>query len=101
MQSFDAAKHVQIAGRVLLDDIGHIVRSQGLAKLPPRHKVLDLAQSPDRHFLRAGQLRLAVVVVIALVRAVVVIRPQQAARVQLAEEVERAMGERGLDRRDL
>ena len=47
LQTLDPGEHVEVAGRVLLDDVLHVVRPQSLLELAPRHKELDLAQASD------------------------------------------------------
>lgn len=41
----DAAQQVDVAGRVLLHNVLHVVRLQRLFELAPRYEVLDLASA--------------------------------------------------------
>jgi hypothetical protein len=44
----DADHHVEVALRVLLNHITHVVGLSRLLKLPPRHKVLDFPYRANR-----------------------------------------------------
>lgn len=48
LQLLDAHHHVQVALRVLLNDVAHVVWFAGLLELATRHKVLNLPNGPDR-----------------------------------------------------
>ena len=63
LQALDATQHVDVSRRVLLDHILHVVRTERLFELSARHKVLDLADRPDRLLVHAGELRDAIRVV--------------------------------------
>uniref|UniRef100_A0A182JLZ2 Uncharacterized protein n=1 Tax=Anopheles atroparvus TaxID=41427 RepID=A0A182JLZ2_ANOAO len=55
LQLLDAHHHVEVALRVLLDHVPHVVRFARLLKLPPCHEVLDLPDRPNRVPMRFRQ----------------------------------------------
>ena len=67
LKGLDTSQHVQVTGRVLLDDIGNIIRSERLPELASRHKVLYLSHGSDRmpvlhsQYVRVLRLRVALV----------------------------------------
>lgn len=51
----DAHHHVEVALRVLLDDVAHIVRLARLLELATRHEILDFPYRTDRVAMGVGQ----------------------------------------------
>ncbi len=55
LQSFDPAKHIHVAGRVLLYHILHVVGSERFLELPSGYEVLDLPECSNSSFVHFCQ----------------------------------------------
>ncbi len=95
LQRLNPAEHIQVSGRILLNHVGHVVRPQRLPELAPCHKVAYLTHGPDRVLVLPSQH-----VATHWLRQWRRVFRSESRRVQVVEEVECAMGERGLDGRD-
>lgn len=56
MEALDPREHVEVSGRVLFDDVLHVVRSKGLLELPTSNKELNLSEAADDPLVDLHQL---------------------------------------------